>query len=183
VEAERGAALLAQVATAVAETVDGRVGLDAQVANWAVDGDRVSCVDVSTPLMRGDDGRDLLDLSLFLSIYPWALRPVLARIAHHVIGQFHDPRSVLVDVASNLVKERLGRWLPALLAAANAHVAPSIGEREVRAYFARDKRLWLLMQRLRRADRAWQRRVRHRPYPFLLPPPYRYGPAEIPESP
>ena len=52
----------------------------------------------------------------------------------------------------------------------------------MRRYFARDRRLWLLMQRLRRADRAWQRRVRSRPYPFLLPPPYRYGPPELPES-
>ena len=52
----------------------------------------------------------------------------------------------------------------------------------MRRYFARDKRLWLLMQRLRRADRAWQRRVRRRAYPFLLPPPYHYGPQELPES-
>ena len=79
------------------------------------------------------------------------------------------------------IKERHERWLPALLEAANAHVTPAITEQEVRRYFARDRRLWLLMQRLRRADRAWQRHVRRRPYPFLLPPPYRYGPPETPE--
>lgn len=38
------------------------------------------------------------------------------------------------------------------------------------------RRLWLLLQRLRRFDRAWQRHVRRRSYGFLLPPPYRYGP-------
>ena len=65
-------------------------------------------------------GRDLLDLDLFLSIYPWAMRPALARIAHGVMAQYHDPRTVLVDVASNLIKERHERWLPALLEAANA---------------------------------------------------------------
>jgi uncharacterized protein DUF6206 len=181
-EPERGAALLGRVVDAVVDTVDHRVGLDAQVANWAVDGERLSCLDLSTPLMRSLDGQDRLDLDLFLSIYPWALRPALRRIAHDIMGQYHEPREVIVDVASNLVKERLERWLPALLEAANERVERPITEHEVRKYFARDKQLWLLMQRLRRADRAWQRLVRRRPYPFLLPPPYRYGPPELPEG-
>ena len=46
-------ALLDTLAAMVAESVDARVGLDAQAANWAVDGDAArDCVDVSTPLMR-----------------------------------------------------------------------------------------------------------------------------------
>jgi hypothetical protein len=91
---------------------------------------------------------------------------------------------VLLDVASNLHKERLDRCVPMLLAAANARVAPPIHEREVLRYFRQDRALWLLMQRLRRGDRAWQRFVRRRPYPFLLAPPYRYGPMTPPgESP
>jgi Family of unknown function (DUF6206) len=180
-EPARGARLLDELATMVAESVDKRVGLDAQAANWSVAGERLATVDVSTPLIRDVTGHDRLDLDIFLSIYPWALRPALARIAHGVMAQYHDPRTVLVDVASNLIKERHERWLPVLLEAANAHVAPAITDREVRRYFARDRRLWLLMQRLRRADRTWQRHVRRRPYPFLLPPPYRYGPPETPD--
>jgi hypothetical protein len=179
---ERGARLLAELAGHVARAVDPGVGLDAQAANWAVDGERLSCFDVSTPLMRDAHGREALDVGLFLSIYPWAARGVLARIAQGVMAQYHDPRTVLVDVASNLVKERLDRWLPALLDAAGEHVEPPIDEAEVRRYFARDRHLWLAMQRLRRADRAWQRRVRRRPYPFLLAPPYAYGPPELPEE-
>jgi hypothetical protein len=180
-EPARGARLLDRLAMLVADSVDRRVGLDAQAANWSVEGERLATVDVSTPLARDPGGHDELDLDLFLSLYPWALRPALARIAHGVMAQYHDPRTVLVDVASNLIKERHQRWLPALLEAANARVSPPITEQEVRRYFARDRRLWLLMQRLRRADRAWQRHVRRRTYPFLLPPPYRYGPPETPE--
>jgi Family of unknown function (DUF6206) len=179
---ESGTALLDALVEHVAVVVDHGLGLDAQASNWAVEGGRLACFDLSTPLMRSPDGRHGLDLSLFLSIYPWALRGVLVPVAHGVMSQYHDVRTVLVDVASNLVKERLDRWLPALLGAAGARVSPAIEEAEVRRYFARDRRLWLLMQRLRRADRAWQRRVRRRPYPFLLPPPYHYGPPELPES-
>jgi hypothetical protein len=179
---EEGAALLHSLVEHVALVVDERLGLDAQASNWAIEGDRLACFDVSTPLMRARDGRHELDLSLFLSIYPWALRPVLVPVAHSVMAQYHDARTVLLDAASNLVKERIDRWLPTFLEAARARVTPPIGEAEVRRYFARDKRLWLLMQRLRRSDRAWQRRVRRRDYPFLLPPPYRYGPPELTES-
>ena len=181
-EPERGAQLLGALAAHVASTVDAEVGLDAQVANWAVDGERLSCFDVSTPMLRGAGGADELDVDLFLAIYPWALRGVLKRIAHGVMGQYHDARTVLVDVASNLVKEDLDRWLPALLTAAGEHVAPAIDEAEVRRYFTRDRRLWLAMQHLRRADRWWQRAVRRRPYPFLLAAPYAYGPPELPEE-
>jgi len=178
-----GAPLLAALVDLVARTVDREVGLDAQASNWAVDGDGdLACYDLSTPLMRTAHGRHELDLSLFLSIYPWALRRPLVPVAHSVMAQYHDARSVLLDVASNLVKERLDRWLATFLAAVNERVSPPVDEEEVLRYFTRDRRLWLLMQRLRRADRAWQRGVRRRPYPFLLPPPYHYGPQELPES-
>jgi hypothetical protein len=181
-DAGRGKALLERLVTVVAGAVDGRLGLDAQAANWVVDGERLSYLDLSTPLLRDDRGRDLLDLSIFLAAYPWALRAPLRPVARQVISQFHDPRGVLVDVASNLIKERLEGWLPALIEAAGRRVTPPIREAEVRRYFVRDRRLWLLMQRLRRADRAWQGRVRRRPYPLLLPPPYAYGPPELPEE-
>ena len=179
---DTGAALLDTLVEYVAAVVDPEVGLDAQASNWAVEDGGLACFDLSTPLMRAPDGSHGLDLSLFLSIYPWALRRALVPVAHGVMAQYHDARIVLLDVASNLVKERLDRWLPAFLGATAARVSPPIEEAEVRRYFARDKKLWLLMQWLRRADREWQRRVRHRPYPFLLPPPYHYGPQELPES-
>jgi hypothetical protein len=175
-----GARLLDEVAATVCAAVDARVGLDAQAGNWVRGEQGLACVDVSTPMLRGDDGREQLDVGLFLSAYPWALRPALRRVAGDLLAQYHDPRSVLVDVASNLVKEQLGDRVDDLLAAANRRVSPPIDREEVRRYFRSDRRLWLLMQRLRRADRAWQRRVRRRPYPFLLAPPYRYGPMTPP---
>jgi hypothetical protein len=179
---EQGAGLLAGLAERVARSVDAGVGLDAQVANWAVDGERLACFDVSTPLMRDAQGRDLLDVAVFVAIYPYALHGVLTLVARSIMAQYFDRRGVLLDVASNLHKERLDRWLPAFLDAANAHLERPIDATEVRRYFTRDRRLWLTMQRLRRADRTWQRRVRRRPYPFLLAPPYAYGPPELPEE-
>ena len=184
-EPARAEHLLEQLAAAVCDAVDARLGLDAQAGNWAVEDDgSLSLFDVSTPLMRTPDGRDRLDMSLFTTIYPAALQPLLLRVAHEIARPYHEPRSVLLDVASNLHKERLDRCLPMFLAAAAARTGAPIEQTAVLRYFRRDRALWLLLQRLRRADRAWQRHVRRRPYPFLLAPPYRYGPMTPPgESP
>ena len=173
---DRTAELFAQLVDAVVGSVDDTVGLDAQVANWAVGEDGIECFDVSTPMLRDQDGREELDLSVFLSVYPPAMRPLLARIAPGVMAQYHDPRTVLLDVASNLHKDGFHRLLPAFLDAANARLERPLTEADVMHYFRQDKLLWALLQRLRLADRMWQRRVRRRPYPFLLPPRYRYGP-------
>lgn len=155
---------------------DESVGFDAQAANWWLEDDDLAYFDVSTPLLRNETGREQLDVALFLSVYPWLVRPVLARIAPGVMAQYHDPRVVLLDFASNLHKEGLDRWVPALLDVANKRLEQPLGLGDVRRYFRQDKALWALMQRLRLADRAWQRHVRRRSYPLLLPPRYRYGP-------
>ncbi len=169
--------LLELVVANVHRCTDGAVGFDAQAANWWVQNGDLGYFDVSTPMLRDREGREQLDVSLFLSVYPWLTRPVLARIAPGVMAQYHDPRTVLLDFASNLHKEGLERCVSALLEAANRRLERPLAAADVSRYFRQDKLLWALMQRLRLADRAWQRHVRRRPYPLLLPPRYRYGPA------
>ena len=156
--------------------VDHTVGLDAQASNWWLENGELAYFDVSTPMLRDHEGRERLDVSLFLGVYPWLTRPVLARIAPGIMAQYHDRRTVLLDFASNLHKEGLDHCVPALLHAANERLERPLAAADVSRYFRQDKLLWELMQRLRRTDQSWQRHVRHRPYPFLLPPPYRYGP-------
>ena len=168
--------LLELVVENVHRCTDDAVGLDAQAANWWVEDDGLGYFDISTPMLRDPGGHEQLDVSLFLSVYPWVTRPILARIAPGVMAQYHDPRVVLLDFASNLHKEGLDHCVPALLGAANTRLERPLAAADVRRYFRQDKLLWALMQRLRLADRNWQRHVRRRPYPLLLPPRYRYGP-------
>jgi hypothetical protein len=165
--------VLAGICAAVPQVVDDRNGLDGQVSNWAVlDDGRLAYLDVTTPMLFDRRGRIELDLDLFLAAYPWLLRPPIGRfVAPGVIGAYRDPRHVLLDLAGNLVKERLEPWLPAAVTAANRLLDRPISEDEARSYYRSDARLWELMLRLRRADRWWQRQVRRRAYPFLLPGP------------
>jgi hypothetical protein len=165
-----GHPLVHGIVEAAARTVSARVGLDAQVSNWAWDGERLRYLDVTTPILSRPDGSSELDPALFLGAFPWAVRGLVRRFAlPSMLRRYHRLRSVLRDVCANLIKERLEDWLPAFLEAANAHLERPLTASEVRGDYRSDARRWSLLLRLRRADRWWQRTVRRRPYPFLLP--------------
>lgn len=161
--------LLAAVVAGVLAVVDARTGLDAQISNWSAQGERVHYLDVTTPILY-DGGRLALDVDVLIAAYPWLLRPALRRFAAPPIAAAYcDPRTVLLDLAANLHKERLTEWIPAVLEAANRELDVPLTAAEVDRYYRSNARLWEVMLRLRRADRWWQRKVRRRTYPFLLP--------------
>lgn len=169
-EPDRAAAVLGEVVAAVLDVVDASVGLDAQLSNWAVVDGRLTYFDVTTPLLRRSDGSAELDSEVFLASLPWALRaPVRRWVLPGILERYHQPRTVVLDLAANLVKERLDHLIPAVLTAANPHLERRLTEDEVRRDYRSDARMWALLQALRRADRGWQRHVRRRTYPFLLP--------------
>ena len=169
-----GEEIFTQLFDLIAGAVTGQLGLDAQLSNWALEEDRWVYIDVTTPLMRDDQGRELLDTAIFAASLPWALqRPVERLLLGAILDKYYDLRGAVLDLLGNLIKERLTRWIPTFVALANKRLVP-LGARPltltcVRRYYAADARMWHLLQALRRADRLWQRRVRNRPYPFLLP--------------
>ncbi len=152
--------------------VDERVGLDAQISNWAVRDDALVYFDVTTPFLRDEDGREMLDLDLFIAALPWAARAGVKRfLLDAILADYYDARAIVLNAAGNLMKERLDHVIDSLLEAANRYVTPTITRADAERYYRSDARIWALLQALRRADRSWQRTVRRRPYPFLLPGP------------
>jgi hypothetical protein len=169
---EAGHPLIEAVASAAAAAVGPRLGLDAQLANWTWDGDELTYFDVSTPLIWSPEGDSQLDLDLLADAYPAILRWPLRRfVAPGILDTYRDLRKVYLDLAGNLLKERLEGWLPTFLDSFNAHLDEPLTQGEVRRHYRSDARLWAALLRIRRLDRAWRRRVRRRPYPFLLPGP------------
>ena len=155
---------------AVTAVVTPHRGLDAQASNWVdVDG-RLVYLDITTPMLRDARGRERLDVRLFFTSLPWALRdPVRLTMTSSIFDKFYRPRGVVLDFLGNLHKERLDALIPAFVEHANARLDHPLTAAEVAAYYRGDARMWELIQRLRRADRFWHRRVRRRTYPFLLP--------------
>jgi len=166
--------ILARILAAVSP----QVGVDGQLSNWIVDGDDVLFLDVTTPMLKDAQGRDRLDLELFLAAVPLPVRPLFRRfVLHEVIDKYHDPRGVLLDLVANLIKEGLEQHIAPFLAAANARLSRPITEAEVRRYYDGDAKVWTLWQAMRRSDRFVRMRLLGQPYPFLLPGPIeRRGP-------
>lgn len=163
--------LLAAVIAGVVGVVDERTGLDAQISNWSLTAGTAQYLDVTTPILY-DDGELALDVDMLIAAYPWVLRALLRRfVAPPVVAAYCDRRTVLLDLAANLHKERLTDWMSAVLQAVNRQISPPITAEEAHRYYRSDARLWEVMLRLRRLDRRWQRLVRRRTYPFLLPGP------------
>ncbi len=159
-----------QLVDTIVGAVDDWVGLDGQISNWAVDNGDLLYIDVTTPLLRDASGSERLDVGLFIASLPWALRGAVDRfLLTEILSHYYDPRAVLLDLAGNLHKERLTGIIPPLLEAANRVVSPAITQAEAAKYYRSDAWLWEFLLRVRRADRAWQCKVRHRRYPFLLP--------------
>lgn len=162
--------LLGRIADHICAAATPLLGIDGQLSNWAVAGDGVLYFDVTTPLLRDDTGREVLDLELFLASLPWALRGFVRRhYLRAILDKYYEPRACLLDLLGNLIKEGAGDRLEIALGVVNERVSPAIDAAEVRRYYREDAGMWALLQRLRRLDRWWQRRVRRRPYPFLLP--------------
>jgi hypothetical protein len=158
------------IADRIIATIGPELGLDGQLSNWAVVDDEVLYFDVTTPMMRDRGGRELLDVDLFIASLPWALRGLARRIAPRMIlDTYYRPREVLRDLVANFIKEGVFDRIGLALEIVNRKIEPRIGEAEVRRYYQQDARMYSMLQGLRRVDRAWQRRVRRRQYPFLLP--------------
>lgn len=162
--------LIADIVDSVFGAVDARLGLDAQLSNWALTDGAVTYFDITTPLLRRADGSEALDTDLFLASLPWLLRPPVRRfVVPDIIERYHRSRTVILDLAANLIKEHLHEHIVTVLEAAGDRLDPPLTVDEVRADYRSDARTWALLQSLRRADRSWQRRIRRRAYPFLLP--------------
>ncbi|MEN8114042.1 MAG: DUF6206 family protein, partial [Actinomycetota bacterium] len=160
-----------RITSVVAGIIDDRLGLDAQISNWAIrpDGSFVY-LDVTTPLVRDDAGEDMLDFRLVIASLPAFVRPVVRRfLVPEILSHYYEPRHALLDLVGNLKKEGLEGTIPVFLTAVNVIVEPPITMKEIDRYYRLDALMWEVLQRLRRADRWWQRTLRRRGYPFLLP--------------
>ena len=166
-----GHPLVDAIVAAAAGTVSPRIGLDAQLSNWTWDGGRLTYLDVSTPMLWDEAGVSRLDLEPLAQAYPAILRPLLRRfVAPRILDGYRDLRGVYLDLCGNLLKERLDLWLGAFLAAIAPRLTQPLTAEDVHRYYRSDARLWAVLLRLRRLDRAWRLRT-GRTYPFLLPGP------------
>ena len=175
---EVGHPLIPAVVGSVLACTDGRTGIDAQLTNWAwIDGRAVN-MDVNTPFMWDDAGRTALDVDMFIAALPWIVRATQRRAVPKIIRRWSEPRWTLLDLAMNLYKDGLEDWIPHVLTTANPRLDEPIEAGELEALYRKEASLWVMMHRLKRVDRWWQRHVRRRRYEFLVAPRTDYAGTE-----
>lgn len=168
-DASHGHPILPAVTETVVRVTHPRLGVDAQLSNWAwLDGEPWQ-LDLTTPFLLDERGRPAFDLAPFLAVLPAPVRPVVEREMCTLIRRWTTARGALLDMTASLLKERLDDWVDPVLTEVNARVAPPISRDEAARVLAGDRRLWPLLFRLERANRWWQRNVRRRPFEFLVP--------------
>lgn len=169
VDASHGHPLLGAVADAVVGATHPRLGVDAQLSNWAwLDGEPWQ-LDLTTPFLLDERGRPRFDLTPFLAVLPAPVRPLVRHEMVTLIHRWTTARGALLDMTASLLKERLDLWVAPVLTEVNARVTPRISVEEATRVYHSDRRLWPLLFRLERANRWWQSNVRRRPFEFLVP--------------
>lgn len=154
--------------------VTTRSGLDAQLSNWAVDDGQVMLLDVTTPLLRDEAGRELLDTELFVAVLPSAIRGVVRRFyVKNLLDRFFHARGVILDLLGNAPNSGLAHLREPFLAEANLWLDVPITMREVRSYHRWEKATWAALRRCLTLEQFWHRRVTRSPHPVLLPSEFR----------
>lgn len=167
-DASVGHPIVAAVADAVVRVTRPRLGVDAQLSNWAwLDGEPWQ-LDLTTPFLLDERGGLEFDLTPFLAMLPALVRPLVRRDLVKLAGRWTTARGALLDMTGALLKERLDPWVDPVLREVNARVTPPISREDAAKVYDSDRRLWPLLFRLERANRWWQRNVRRRPFEFLV---------------
>jgi hypothetical protein len=145
-------ACLVKLALNLQAVVSPTFGLDGDITNWSVDASGgLMLLDSSTPLLRNDEGRALLDLNLFLASIPRPLRaPVRRFVIPRLVSKFFDRRLLLIDILSGFYSEQLAHLLPAVISQWNYLVEKEITEGEVLRYKQRNERVWRALAALER---------------------------------
>lgn len=166
-------ALVTRILERIRDAVSPTLAPDGQLSNWAFDGDRLLYLDVGTPFIRDERGRDQFDFTEQTRALPAPVRVIVDRfLLRGILDNYFSLRGQALDFLGNLVKEGLAELMPALVPVANRvfELEAPIDEDQVRRHYRSDAQTYAFIQAARRADRwVWTTLLR-REYPYLLPP-------------
>jgi hypothetical protein len=171
--AEEAAPYVRRIFEHIRASVTPTLAPDGQLSNWAIEGNRLRYLDVGTPFLRDEAGKDLFDFTEQTRALPAPVRVIVDRLLlRGILDNYHSTRGQALDFLGNLIKEGLGEIFPALIPLANEVFGPTpaITEQEVRAHYKSDAQTYAFIQVARRADRWVYRNLLRKPYPYLLPP-------------
>ncbi len=156
------------VTRVVTDGQSGGLSIDAQVTNFAWDGEKVVLLDTTPPLIWGSNSGPMYEVGNYLTAVPFALRPVAMQLTKKSGDDYRTVRGVLQQTAVYLLRIDQERWVDSAIACFNEVLDTPLTRSEVDAAFARVVRDLPTIKRLARAQRMWATRVRKQRYEFFI---------------
>lgn len=167
---DEAVALLSQVLDCVDACVGAGIGIDPQLSNWSVREGRPLLLDVTTPMLRDAEGRDLLDTELFVAMLPVVMRGLVRRfLIEELLDKNFEKRGILLDLIGNIVNYDLGHLTGAFLPIVNARLDKPIEMKELKSYRRAERWTWAAIGHALKIEQAWKRRFVKDPSLHLLP--------------
>jgi len=160
---------LVAVADAAAKAT-ATCSIDAQVTNFAWDGETLTLIDVGTPFLWSTNGDLRLEIAPFARMLPAPTRGLAVRELTKVVERWNNPRVVAIDVVSNLLREGLNDWTDPMLVALNRrlNLDDPITMQDARDHYEEDLKIFPTLVRLQRVERWWREKVRKETYQWFI---------------
>lgn len=145
------------------------VMLDAQIPNFArVDGE-LWLLDVTSPSRFEADGT-LIDPMADLSaqLVPAVLRPALGKATNDILQTYRGFHNQFTQVVVFLHRIGAEAWVPAAIETFDAVLDAPIDPAVVAEKWAKNQKDFPKIKKLLQIQRAWQEKVRRRPYEYLI---------------
>jgi hypothetical protein len=165
-----------EILHALKGSVSERLAPDGQLSNWVFLDEGLAYLDISTPFIRGADGRELCDWEvLSSSVLGGLLRPLRPYYFSKIpetVAFYYSRRGQVLDFLGNLRKERLDHLIEAFLPVANEvlELSEPVTYEDVKRYYNGNADFYALLMIFFRANRLFHRWILRQTYPNFIPP-------------
>jgi len=156
------------VASVVRDSSRGGLSMDAQVTNFAWDGEKVVLLDTTPPLIWGAGSGPMYEVGNYLTAVPFALRPVATALTKKSGDDYRTVRGVLKQTVVYLLRIDQERWVDSAITCFNEVLDTPLDRAEIDESFARVIRDLPTIKRLARVQRMWATKVRKQRYEFFI---------------
>lgn len=156
------------VARVVRDDASGGLSIDAQVTNFAWDGEQVISLDTTPPLIWKANSGPMYEVGNYLTAVPMAMRPIAIALTKKNGDDYRTVRGVLKQTAVYLLRIEQDRWLDSAIVCFNEVLDEPLTRPEVEKKFRDVQRDLPTIKRLARAQRFWATKVRKQRYEFFI---------------
>lgn len=152
----------------VRDDVHGGLSIDAQVTNFAWDGEQVVSLDTTPPLIWGPSSGPMYEVGNYLTAVPAVLRGAATRLTKKAGNDYRTAHGVLEMTAVYLLRIDQERWVESAISCFNETLDRPLDRDTIETQFQRVMKDLPLIKRLARAQRFWATRVRRQRYEFFI---------------